>query len=227
MSSSQPGSSALVNKGKGKIFNRIKATFATQGPLSNMSSSQPESSSSSKEKGKMPESRKTFSYKPVDASRGEIRLIELDMDENDENVRCKVITTIISNAPAYEALSYTWGSQEGKLPILLNGQRHDITPNLHVALINLRRTFTRRYNELHLASSEPRRLWIDAICINQQDFDERNTQIQLMRSIYANATEVIVWLGEEADNSAVAMSELSICTLSSRTKRQLLGSRLY
>ena len=205
MSSSHPESSGSAIKRKGKFLNRIKATFATHTPPSNISSSQPESSGSVKEKGKMSESRGAFSYKPVDASKGEIRLIELVMDENDDNVRCKVITTTINNAPAYEALSYTWGSQEGKLPILLNGQRLDVTPNLHFALINLRRTFTRRYNKLHLASSDPRRLWIDAICINQQDFDERNTQIRLMRSVYANATEVIVWLGEEADNSLVAM----------------------
>jgi hypothetical protein len=150
-------------------------------------------------------SGKGFVYKQLNASKREIRLVELVMDENDENVCCKVITTTINNAPAYEALSYTWGSQEGKIPILLNGQPLEVTRNLHVALTHLRRKYTRKNNKLFMANSNRRRLWIDAICINQQDVDERNSQIRFMWFIYANAAEVIVWLGEEAENSVVAM----------------------
>jgi hypothetical protein len=191
-----------------------------------MSSSQPGSSSTGKAKEKVPEPGKRFSYKPLDASKGEIRLIELVMDENDNNVCCEVITTTVNNAPAYEALSYTWGSQEGKVPILLNGQPLDVTPNLHVALTHLRRTFTLKYNKLHVATGDRRRLWIDAVCINQQDVDERNSQIRFMWSIYANAAQVLVWLGEEADNSAVGMEMVRLLDLHFERRNQRMIERI-
>jgi hypothetical protein len=41
------------------------------------------------------------------------------------------------------------------------------------------------------------RLWIDAICINQADLDERKQQVQLMRDVYSGASRVVVWLREK------------------------------
>jgi hypothetical protein len=56
--------------------------------------------------------------------------------------------------------------------------------------------------------SFPRIIWIDAICINQSDDDERGLQIQSMAKIYGNAKLVIVWLGEAADSSDVALEAI-------------------
>jgi hypothetical protein len=50
-----------------------------------------------------------------------------------------------------------------------------------------------------------RALWMDALCINQEDVIERNQQVYLMGSIYSQAREVLVWLGPEKDNSDLAM----------------------
>src|SRR5580700_5121291 len=55
----------------------------------------------------------------------------------------------------------------------------------------------------------PRTLWVDAICINQENITERNSQVQLMKSIYEKASRVLVWLGEEADDSDVALGLVS------------------
>ena len=72
-----------------------------------------------------------------------------------------------------------------------------ITRNLHAALYHLRHP------------QKSRTIWIDALCINQYDVDERNHQISLMRSIYSNARRVISWLGEFDDESNIAMDYLS------------------
>ncbi|KAF8859326.1 heterokaryon incompatibility, partial [Acephala macrosclerotiorum] len=85
----------------------------------------------------------------------------------------------------YEALSYVWGESDPPCWILCNGQRKSVTPNLGAALRRL------RYKE------KWRLVWIDAICVNQEDLDERSQQVMLMRNIYSPARRVIVWLGED------------------------------
>jgi hypothetical protein len=69
----------------------------------------------------------------------------------------------------------------------------DIACNLLDALRRLRST------------SKSRLLWIDAICINQRNLDERAEQVPLMGKIYSGASKVVVWVGEEDDASRVAM----------------------
>lgn len=65
-----------------------------------------------------------------------------------------------------------------------------ITPNLDTALRRIR------------LPDRIRALWVDAICINQQDVAERGGQVQLMGSIYSKARQVIVWLGKDEDDCA-------------------------
>ncbi|KAL8941852.1 MAG: hypothetical protein Q9216_001996 [Gyalolechia sp. 2 TL-2023] len=85
--------------------------------------------------------------------------------------------------PRYEALSYAWGSAVEKRVIHVNNQPFPVTINLYVALQYLRKT------------DVTRRLWIDAICINQDDVVEKTHQVGMMRSIYRSASNVLVWLG--------------------------------
>src|SRR5699024_9944047 len=84
----------------------------------------------------------------------------------------------------YGALSYVWGIDVKPQSIMLDGCTFPVTSNLHAALINLR------------DHQIDRVLWVDAISINQDDQDEKSKQIPLMRTIYAQAAHVIVWLGE-------------------------------
>lgn len=71
-----------------------------------------------------------------------------------------------------------------------------ITENLHSALTQLRLV------------DQPRLIWIDQLCINQSDLEERSSQVLLMCDIYHGAQEVVVWLGEESDDSARALDLL-------------------
>lgn len=88
----------------------------------------------------------------------------------------------LDDHPKYKALSYVWGDASVTLPILVNEKRYYVTTNCHAALHRLR-------------GVGETCLWIDAICINQKDNEEKGTQIPLMRDIYSMAEEVTVWLG--------------------------------
>jgi hypothetical protein len=96
----------------------------------------------------------------------------------------------------FTALSYVWGSQKYSDHIILNGHKTTVTRNLGVAL---RALCTRG------EFSERVRLWVDAICINQQDLGERAKQVRRMQKIYESASTVIAWVGEEADGSHKAI----------------------
>jgi Heterokaryon incompatibility protein (HET) len=80
----------------------------------------------------------------------------------------------------------------------VNKQRLDVTKNLHVALLYLRDHFLERT------------LWVDAICINQNDKKERGQQIRLMANIYSRAARVLVWLGETAGASDIALEAIRV-----------------
>ena len=87
---------------------------------------------------------------------------------------------------SYEAISWTWGTDEETSSIELDDHmRMFIKPNLERALKHL------RYHH------EKRVLWIDAICIDQSNPEERNAQVKMMSKIYSNAMNVCVWLGDK------------------------------
>ena len=93
---------------------------------------------------------------------------------------------------SYEALSYTWHTQTLSKTIFCDSKILHVTQNVYDALHALRRTTTSRM------------LWIDAICINQADIEERSHQVALMRLVYNRATLVISWIGKETENTALA-----------------------
>lgn len=85
---------------------------------------------------------------------------------------------------SFEALSYTWGGTVGTKKIVLNGFPFLVTQNLWDALNHL------RFRRI------PRTMWIDSLCINQEDVLERSSQVQLMPRIYQSASRTVIWLGE-------------------------------
>ena len=103
--------------------------------------------------------------------------------------------------PEYEALSYTWGSVTNLDYVYVQGDEREkalaITKNLAEALRYL------RYED------RTRVLWIDAICVDQNDTVERGHQVLRMADIYRQASRVIIWLGPERDDSTLAMQELN------------------
>ncbi|KAI1409895.1 HET-domain-containing protein [Hypoxylon sp. FL1857] len=109
---------------------------------------------------------------------------------------------------SYDALSYTWGNQEKTEEISIDGKVLGITRNLYMALMKLR------------SSTESRCLWIDAICINQDNVQERNHQVHMMKRIFSTASSVIVWLGDAAGSLHDTLEMILKCNWS-RGKKNL------
>ncbi|KAE9367241.1 HET-domain-containing protein, partial [Stipitochalara longipes BDJ] len=108
-------------------------------------------------------------------------------------ISCELIKPELDSSLKYEALSYVWGQSTEQKQIMCNGTPFPVTGNLRAALRRLRRP------------DESRVLWIDQICIDQENIPERNQQVQIMRDIYRGAERVLIWLGEEEDDSDLAM----------------------
>ncbi|ORY18413.1 heterokaryon incompatibility protein-domain-containing protein [Clohesyomyces aquaticus] len=114
-------------------------------------------------------------------------LILLPSVDFDSEIECRLWHATLGACRPYEALSYVWGNPNFTEHILLNGIEFMITPSLSSALQHLR------------LPTEERTLWIDALCINQSDLDERREQVGYMRQIYSNCTLDILWLGLERE----------------------------
>ncbi|KAI3324641.1 HET-domain-containing protein [Xylariaceae sp. AK1471] len=142
-----------------------------------------------------------YSYRSLCRPR-DVRLLILRPESDGGDVAVGLEHSSLDSRPTYDALSYTWDDPyapslvhsnapttmaNGKLLCSIRcGDRPVlVAPNLYLALRRLRK------------KSEARVLWVDALCINQADENEKAQQIPLMRPIYSEAQSVIVWVGEE------------------------------
>jgi hypothetical protein len=135
-------------------------------------------------------------YKPLASGKYEIRLLILDpmmaktsSSTNDAEstelvLQCELHTVALPKAPPYTALSYHWGDQNQTVPIIVNNVEVRITSTLHAALVAVRR-----------ATEDVTYVWADALCIDQENLEERSRQVERMRAIYQKASNVVVWLG--------------------------------
>ncbi|KAM7208048.1 Heterokaryon incompatibility protein (HET) domain containing protein [Naviculisporaceae sp. PSN 640] len=160
----------------------------------------------------------SFVLPPLPHGVDAIRTIKVEPGDFSDPLICTLNPVAFGAKPKYVALSYTWGDPypdnaalptspadaqpQGVYPtylqnhaavgrttqsvmptITLDGSPFPIGHNLYLALLHLR------------SLTEPLTLWVDAVCINQNDLQERNSQVALMSFIYTRATAVVVWLG--------------------------------
>jgi hypothetical protein len=138
-------------------------------------------------------SNEPFRYRSLDKFAKEIRIIVLHPAHSQSaEIQCDIWHTRLGRRCNYIALSYTWGDPEHKHTILVNSRKFEVTTNLRDALCYLR------------TPERPLIFWIDAICINQDDIDERSQQVQIMRDIYSGAECVYAWIGCADSFSPVA-----------------------
>ncbi|KAI4191071.1 MAG: hypothetical protein L6R41_000386 [Letrouitia leprolyta] len=137
-------------------------------------------------------------YEPLDHTIAEFRVLILDpaVDRRAPincHLKCVPFNGNATGQLSYEALSYTWGDPTGQRVIYVNGSPCLITKNLDIALRYLRKRYGYRV------------LWVDSVCINQQDKSEKTYQIKMMKEIYREASQVLVWLGESDKDIRMAM----------------------
>jgi hypothetical protein len=145
-----------------------------------------------------------------------IRVLELTRVHQESGAfRGHIITTRLHEGPDYNALSYVWGEPSAEDPILiLDGQPLQIRASLWQALEEL------------MARVSTIRLWIDQICINQDNETEKQQQVQLMSKIYSNAQRVIGWLGSHANDSHLAFKLFLLLGRTSVTNDQQVDLEL-
>ncbi|KAI2622447.1 heterokaryon incompatibility protein-domain-containing protein [Hypoxylon sp. NC1633] len=146
--------------------------------------------------------RKPYGYTPLNQDQNSIRLVEIfptGLGKSPDLVECSLTTVSlkdIGTKTPYRALSYAWDMDDGAVEydiVIWDWEQKDMHPhrvrkNLYSALKQLRDPRHRTF------------LWIDALCINQADEDEKSTQIPLMPEIYRNASTVVIWLGPARDD---------------------------
>ncbi|KAL6154977.1 hypothetical protein ACJQWK_00882 [Exserohilum turcicum] len=130
-------------------------------------------------------------YQPLDTTRDEFRLLRIEPSHDFDNIiSCQLFTVSRADKPSYCTLSYEWGDKTVTKPMLANGIIVQVTRNLEAALRRIRQ-------------SNPKVvIWVDAVCINQHDIVERNSQVAMMGKLYSETTLTYAWLGEDNDGSA-------------------------
>lgn len=148
-----------------------------------------------------------YIYEPLTDSASYIRLISLYPAisqtssrflwsaplQSSSSLRCEIYSVPLASTNRYNALSYTWGNDNANSHYILvctvDGEKQfPITRSLDEALRHLRHP------------TETITLWVDQICINQININEKNAQVPLMSRIYGQAEQVLIWLGPAVGN---------------------------
>lgn len=140
---------------------------------------------------------------PKSISGDSIRILTLYPGVWTDPIKGELRNTPLQDSGPYKALSYTWNNGNNDnhfLTITCNELPSIISFNLYLGLRQLRDKWS------------PVRLWVDSICINQKDNDERTRQVGMMRKIYERSTEVIIWLGESGLNDHLGEMILPMLT---------------
>ena len=148
-----------------------------------------------------------------------IRVLSLIPGDRSAPLQCElhranvpgVISSEGASGPAFEALSYTWGDGNLCRRLFCNTSVIKITQSLFGALIHLRHP------------KATRKLWVHAVCIDQNSNDEKIVQFPYMKDIYQHANQVVIWLGLADDSTG---QTLSLIRLAAHCMRQESGQSI-
>ncbi|KAI8629628.1 HET-domain-containing protein [Xylariaceae sp. FL1651] len=138
----------------------------------------------------------------------EVRLLELCEPSNPGSrhmFECRLRHNSLKEALPYVALSYHWGDLQNKRDLVVEDTTIQVSDNLLAALQQL----------WHM---NQRLIWVDFLCINQGDNDEKSGQVRMMDTIFAKAQTVFAWLGPESHDSELAMAILGASKLSEQVE---------
>ncbi|KAF1842115.1 uncharacterized protein K460DRAFT_409538 [Cucurbitaria berberidis CBS 394.84] len=124
-----------------------------------------------------------YSYTPLQDVNS-IRLLQLEPGYGNAPLKAHLATYRLEEHYSYDALSYVWGEPDLFESIVVNDRTLHISKNLHTILLQLR------------LPDEIGNLWIDAVCINQQDDIEKGQQVAIMGQIYQQANTTLCWIGQ-------------------------------
>jgi hypothetical protein len=139
-----------------------------------------------------------YQYRPLDRLRQEIRLLTLEPGSGTSTLRCTLEHAFLdaNSPPFYETISYVCGDPVNKIPIFLHGHKVQAMATSEAAL-----------RRMHLRD-QPRTLWIDSICIDQNNTAERGHQVGMMYQIYSMTFRNLIWLGPYDDTIIEAIAAM-------------------
>lgn len=143
-------------------------------------------------------------YEPLANSSNAIRLVLLrprsyqpSCGTATDAVYCELINVIRGdNCPTYTALSYAWGNNPALSSLVVDQQAYEVSLNVGQVLRQLRHAREDSY------------IWVDQICIDQENDSEKTHQVQQMRHIYNEAQLVVAWLGPTANGSDLLLKHI-------------------
>ncbi|KAF2146189.1 uncharacterized protein K452DRAFT_198130, partial [Aplosporella prunicola CBS 121167] len=119
-------------------------------------------------------------YERLDLGSQHIRLLVLFPGRWTDPLSCALSLVSLNDRPIYEAVSYAWGNRTSRRTIHLDDRLYSVTAALEIVLRH---------------PTKARIIWVDALCINQSDPEERTHQVNMMCAIYSLAQEVFLFLG--------------------------------
>jgi len=141
-----------------------------------------------------------FNHTALNHQAKEIRLLKVQRShDSSQPIQCILQHFDLAKRPQYKALSYTWGEPLPTRDIIINGSPLPIRDNLYQFLAS---------SASAVDTGESPWLWIDQLCIRQDNIQERNHQVRQMPEIYSSAAEVLVWLSPAFPGSDDIMSDI-------------------
>lgn len=144
-----------------------------------------------------------YVYKPIEKPDG-LRMLEILPGTDDSEIHINLSHQPLGSLDKCEALSYEWGSNDRRHDIICDGRVIKGTSNLITVLHHL------RHRAVATPLAKMKFLWIDAICIDQDDGKDKDKQLPLMSNIYRNSGAVLMWIGEETGLSSEAFEIISL-----------------
>jgi hypothetical protein len=136
---------------------------------------------------------KKYQYSPL-SDTDDSRLLHIQPGRKRDKIKCTLSPVSFASKPAYKALSYTWGTNIKTHIIECDGKLFPVTANLYSALQHFRE------------KSQVCTIWVDAICIDQENIPEQTQQVRNMKRVYASASQAVIWLGDEIKTDSEAFS---------------------
>ncbi|PIB02091.1 Heterokaryon incompatibility protein 6, OR allele [Cercospora beticola] len=166
-----------------------------------------------------PSTATSYHYYPLDATINEVRLLKLSRPSPAatwSDISLSLVTVPLHDAPAFSAISYVWGDQTRVQHKLLDGMSVLL---LETAVEAVQHMFTASFLESEDLTCF---IWIDAVCINLSDRQERAQQVLLMSDIYSTAVQVLAFLGLSFNGHQEIMTGIAAAA---EALRQAAGSR--
>ncbi|KAG8362266.1 hypothetical protein FVEN_g90 [Fusarium venenatum] len=140
------------------------------------------------------------SYRSLNKPSKQIRLIEVKAQQPKAPLELNLSIHTLNKAPDFYAVSYTWGSGELSEMVLINGNPMMVTGNCYYALSQIH-----SHSKSSTSGTTSKRvyLWIDSICINQNDMKEKGYQVTMMFDIYSKAIKVLACVGPHENDSEI------------------------